>query len=213
MQATTQGYPTITNDAELKVALVTRDELGDQLRSLSDMTSQLTQERMNASATNSTEQVAGLTERIKELVVRTRRVEQQKLAADDAIADAIRRGIAVSESEGEPTIIVPPPFSDFETPIVIDNEDRAAMIGGVVLGFVLIGMAMWRLGKRSAAKALGRTPRPPEQEGVKELRHAVEAIAVEVERISEGQRFVTALLSEKGQKDAAALAKGVNRDG
>jgi hypothetical protein len=44
---------------------------------------------------------------------------------------------------------------------------------------------------------------------MRELRTAVDAIAVEVERISENQRFVTALLNERS--DRAALAEGRER--
>lgn len=39
------------------------------------------------------------------------------------------------------------------------------------------------------------------------IEQAIEAMAVEVERISEGQRFVTRLLAERG-KDTAALSAG-----
>jgi hypothetical protein len=88
-------------------------------------------------------------------------------------------------------------------PFVADRDELYSAIAGGLLGVVLLAVAMWRLGKRSAAKTLKRAPAEPE--GVKELRHAVEAIAVEVERISEGQRFVTALLSDKGQKAPAAI--------
>jgi len=42
------------------------------------------------------------------------------------------------------------------------------------------------------------------------IEQAIEAIAVEVERISEGQRFVTRLLAER-DKEPAALAAGAQR--
>ena len=38
------------------------------------------------------------------------------------------------------------------------------------------------------------------------LEHAVEAIALEVERISEGQRFTTKLLAERGTADRLPVA-------
>jgi len=38
------------------------------------------------------------------------------------------------------------------------------------------------------------------------VEHAVESIAVEVERIGEGQRYVTALLSERGQPMLASVS-------
>jgi len=48
------------------------------------------------------------------------------------------------------------------------------------------------------------------------LEHAVDAIAVEVERISEGQRFTTRLLSERarpGEAAESAAAKPSERNG
>jgi hypothetical protein len=57
---------------------------------------------------------------------------------------------------------------------------------------VLGARALWRLGTR---------PRPamrtPDDTRLQALEQAVDAIAIEVERISEGQRFTVALLSER----------------
>jgi hypothetical protein len=36
------------------------------------------------------------------------------------------------------------------------------------------------------------------------IEHAIDAMAVEVERISEGQRFVTKLLADRGQSEPAS---------
>jgi hypothetical protein len=49
-----------------------------------------------------------------------------------------------------------------------------------------------------------RDPRlPPEvTERLERMEHAIDAIAVEIERISEGQRFTTKLLSERADKAA-----------
>jgi hypothetical protein len=87
------------------------------------------------------------------------------------------------------------------------NPDYAAPLAGVftifVLGPLAIGAArmMWKRSNRpvlpaGTAESSARIAR---------IEQSVDAIAVEVERISEGQRFVTRLLSEK-----AALLPGVN---
>ena len=47
------------------------------------------------------------------------------------------------------------------------------------------------------------------EERLTRIEHAVEAIQLEVERVSEGQRFVTRLLAER-EKVAAALPREVN---
>lgn len=43
------------------------------------------------------------------------------------------------------------------------------------------------------------------------IEHAVEAMAIEVERIAEGQRFVTKLLAGRAEQAAAALPKDTTR--
>ena len=51
-------------------------------------------------------------------------------------------------------------------------------------------------------------PLPPEVTArLDRIEHAVEAVAIEVERISEGQRFTTKLLSERAA-EAAPAARG-----
>ncbi len=79
------------------------------------------------------------------------------------------------------------------------------VIVGTVASFVVIGLGarvLWRFGSRPPA------PRPVKSADdgrLQRLELAVEAIAVEVERISEGQRFTVSLLSERfpGRADRA----------
>lgn len=80
-------------------------------------------------------------------------------------------------------------------PDVAEFAQVMAVIVGTIcsLGlFVLVGRILWRMGTRSV---------PPSRYGlespdVQRLETAIDAIAVEVERISEAQRFTVALLSE-----------------
>ncbi len=99
-------------------------------------------------------------------------------------------------------------ISTTEAPMTFfSNPQVAAPLTGAFIVFVLgplaIGAArmMW---KRSSRPAL-----PPvaaqSAERLRRLEESVDAIAVEVERISEGQRFVTKLLSEAPQ---AAIGAG-----
>lgn len=59
--------------------------------------------------------------------------------------------------------------------------------------------------KRMEARALPRVPDEVNQR-LERMEHAIDAIAVEVERIAEGQRFTTRLLSEA--RPAAGLPPG-----
>ena len=64
--------------------------------------------------------------------------------------------------------------------------------------FFVFARRRWRKSRKSAP------PLPaPDSDRLQRLEHGMEAIAIEVERISEGQRFVTKLLSEsKGYESA-----------
>jgi hypothetical protein len=62
-------------------------------------------------------------------------------------------------------------------------------------GFVLVGLGarvLWRWGSRNRPASFDRG----EREDLHRLETAVDAIAIEVERISEAQRFMVGLLSE-----------------
>ena len=72
----------------------------------------------------------------------------------------------------------------------------AAIVMGTMTGMLLPLIRAWarRLESRGAPTAL---PLRDVEERLDRIERAVEAIAVEVERVSEGQRFVTKLLAEK----------------
>lgn len=82
----------------------------------------------------------------------------------------------------------------------------------IVIGFVAVFLPISRaLARRSDRQSL-RPPVPPEIFGrLERIEQAVDAIAIEVERISEGQRFTTQLLSEGRQHATAALPAGAER--
>ena len=78
-----------------------------------------------------------------------------------------------------------------------------AMVAAIA-AVALVTRALWRLTGRVAPRAqLGASPND-----IRRLETAVEAIAIEVERISEAQRFTVSLLSERmpasddGSRDA-----------
>jgi hypothetical protein len=72
--------------------------------------------------------------------------------------------------------------------------------------FVLIGLGayiLWRWGSRTKPSALARHDEAPQ---IQHLQTAVDAVAIEVERISEAQRFMVSLLSESLPARRAELA-------
>lgn len=93
------------------------------------------------------------------------------------------------------------------------NEDIVAIVSTFITVIVLgLGIPLVRAHVRRRELALLR---PPVDSGTSErldrIEQGVEAIAVEVERIAEGQRFVTRLLAERPM-DRSALS-GEQREG
>lgn len=67
-----------------------------------------------------------------------------------------------------------------------------------VFGLAPIAIAVSRfIWKRSTAPAVKAGPDPVTQERLEQLQQSMDAIAIEVERISEGQRFVTRLMADR----------------
>jgi hypothetical protein len=86
------------------------------------------------------------------------------------------------------------------------SADPGEIIG--ILGTLSITAAVFypiarALAKRIEGKAVTAQIAPATDARLDRIEHAVEAIAVEVERISEGQRFTTKLLAERTAADAA----------
>ena len=79
---------------------------------------------------------------------------------------------------------------------VIANDISIAVV------FLITGwMLKTYLNHREKMKGLALTQQglASSDQRLERVEHAVEAIAVEIERVSEGQRFVTKLLSERAQ--------------
>jgi hypothetical protein len=88
-----------------------------------------------------------------------------------------------------------------------------------VAGFVTIGLGariLWRLGSRTKVREVSSV----DPGAIQRLETAIDTIAIEVERISEAQRFTVAILAERlparsggerpGDAPAAATVKRVN---
>jgi hypothetical protein len=169
-------------------------ELGNQLEGMTDRREELADQLSEAPPTAR----AGLEERIQLLDDRSARVEREILLLDDAIAAGLARGLAMGEPQGVgPTVQVIEPG-------IFAERAVGLMIGEAVV-FVLLGIFLYRLGwRRARARFAGATPNDPAR--MDQLQNAVDAIALEVERISEGQRYVTKVLNA-GQPEFAAGAE------
>ena len=140
-----------------------------------------------------------LREQIQQTVRQAQAAAEQaaKAAADQA--DAGGRHIVVNP----PTTVVGVPAFP-ESPIPPEAKDISIAFF-VVIGAVIIGLPIMR----AIARRIERGSPPPVQipkemrDQLSQLSASVEAIAIEVERISEGQRFTTKMLSERTREGSA----------
>ena len=94
------------------------------------------------------------------------------------------------------------------------NEDIVIPIAGMLFVLLLVfgSWVMWNHGKQIERGAAMPLRNPETDERLERIEHAIDAMAVEVERISEGQRFVTKLLAERGA-ERVAIGPSQPRDG
>jgi len=176
----TEGVPLTCQAVESMRAQ--RSELSDQLTSVAGRREDLAEELLVAAPS----QKAQLEARLKQLDDRILGIESEIARTGALIARA--PGQCLVSTDG-PNL---PPFSNFQGP-------NMTAIGVVLTLFVLAPIALsvsrlvWRRGSNPVRPAMDQE----QSERLRRLEGNVDAIALEIERISEGQRFVTKLLAER----------------
>ncbi len=176
---TGQGVPQTI--AEVRALRAQRTELSNQLRSAQGRRDDIVDALREASASER----PGLEARLKVLDDRILEIEQE----------IARTGTLMAQTPGNllTTTETAPPAGGFP----VRNIDVTA-IAVVFTLFVLAPVALtvarliWKRANSAPPKLDTET-----QERMRRLEAAVDSVAIEVERISEGQRFVTKLLSER----------------
>ena len=197
--ATPLPAPTYTGrpeDANVLAGLrARRDLLVQQLERIGERRGELAGQLANTSHAESTIR-AGLEERLRVLDEQVVRLERDIITTDRQLAAAPPQLLAQTQ---EPRVVHSGPSEDDLLGF------GAAGVGlGVVLTLAVGRFRRWRrrrrgdLGPAHDVLAAGVGPDPR----IDRLAHAVDAIAVEVERIGEGQRFVTHLLADSRQRAA-----------
>lgn len=186
MQGTPPGSP-----AEILQALrAQREELQDQLETLEDRREEISSRLEEPMVRGADRQ--GLETRIRD-------IDAQITGMEQLIAENNR---AIAEQTGVPGAVQPDPPEVRSGPA----EERVLMLGTLSF-FILLPLVIayarriWRRG------AVVVSPVPSEvTERLTRIEQAVDAIAVEVERVGEGQRYVTQLFS--GQAPPRAVGAG-----
>ena len=163
-----------------------RSELSDQLESATGRRRSLAEQVRRADGVNR----AGLESRLATLDQRIVRLEGE--------LDEVGQQLASPQAAQYVAQTKPP--MNFGPQVRFSNVDPEPIIICFIL-FVLspIALSMSRLiWKRGSRTAMAPAAPVESSERLERIEQAVDAIAIEVERVSEGQRFVTRLLSERG---------------
>lgn len=179
--------------AAYEAARAQRRELGHQLEQLESKRGELSRERQRQVTNGNPEAATGIDSRIAEIDKRIADVDKQIAAADVQVARAAAIPGAVQPDE--PPQRNGPPDEVFAIPIVFTI-------------FVLFPIAL------AYARRIWRRSTPTEMkmpaewgDRMSRLEQNLDTIAVEVERVSEGQRFMTKALVE-GNGGARGLGAG-----
>jgi hypothetical protein len=173
-----------------------RAELSDQLESAASRRRSLADQVRHADGVSK----AGLEARLAVLDQRIVHLESEIDKTGEQLASPQAQQYA--ETRTAPNFGPQFPFSRLDpTPVAI-----------LFVLFVMspIALSISRLfWKRASRKITVPPPAPESTERLERIEQAVDAIAIEVERVSEGQRFVTRLLSERAPAIGAAPAEPV----
>ena len=176
------------SESDVEELLAHRQELSDQLSSVTDRRSNLAAEIRrttdDASRTGLQDRLRLLDNRILQLETDLATVGRQLAAAPAELVSSTRQEPNNRSSE--------------------DGFDEGVMAGGFSVFFVsaiffLFARRRWRRQGSSRRPAIG-----DDAACLERLEHGMDAIAIEIERVSEGQRFVTKLLSEAQHSPLAA---------
>lgn len=162
-----------------RAASAERDELKDQLETLVDQRHGMLRELEDHDVPG--QATAGMQQRIGQLDQRIAELDKTIAAADVQVARAASIPGAV--------VIQPPPIRE-------GPPAEVYFIGPFVLLAALLARRVWRRVWRRNVAAVAEFPREL-MDRLGRLEQTGEATALEVERIGEGQRFVTRLLTER----------------
>lgn len=197
----------VQNTPDLLRALQQRREaIADQYQTIMAERGRVGQERLNAQARGDAEMVREYGATIERLGAQLKSLEAGLVRADKQIEEAMQAPVTIAEAPAAPGR-AELTYETTNWPMLMEaqhREDQRLMVFGGA-GFLVLALLAWRFGitrgKRIALEHLrARTDLPREDD---RLQQAVDAIAIEVERLSEGQRFLNNLMAaRRPERDA-----------
>lgn len=196
-----------TTRAELDGLVAKRSELENQLESLTDRRQELFQQRQRMGR----EEGQGHDNRIALLDEQTTRIEQEMLTLNGAIAE----GMAKVPFVGGQATTAAQPNRDLIREVRNGAED--AVMGtmfGSAAGLVAIyvvwrGIRRW-IWKKKPLPASATPAVPDHAPRLEQLQQSLDVIALEVERISEAQRYLAKVITERAPAIGAGDAQPVS---
>jgi hypothetical protein len=190
---------TVPNSIEEMQALdARRDALSEQLTSAAGRRDQIASELATTSATGPAR--TGLEERLKVLDQRIVQLETDLALTGQQVAaapgDLARTAAYASRNTGGG-----------------DDFGEGVAAGGFFISLAWVAILTfrwWRRKRRGPAKTSVKTSDESDQR-LERLEQGMDAIAIEIERVSEGQRFVTKLLSEANPLSGRQIAPAEQR--
>ena len=186
VQVLIDGKPINATPEQLyKAAEHQREVLGNQMERLKDERRDITNRLGAQEEALSAADKAGLEKRLTAIDGRIEQLDNQIAAADAHVATTAAIPGAIVEHPPEPRHGPP---------------EEVFVLGGIFMFVAILPISIAyarRIWRRSAA-AVAALPHDI-VERFTQIDQAVESIAVEVERIGEGQRFITRVLSEQGR--------------
>jgi hypothetical protein len=188
-----QGVSGASSQAVYKAMVAQRKEVRSQLERLQEQRDDLSRQLRSDEITQADR--TGIEGRLKEVDARISATDQQLAQADLAVSKAASVPGAVVEPP--PYVRNGPPDEVFAIPIVFTI---------FVLAPIAIAYAR-RIWKRGAT-VIAPVPREI-TDRLEQMGQAVESIAIEVERIGEGQRFLTRVMGDTGRQLGQGAAQPI----
>jgi DNA repair exonuclease SbcCD ATPase subunit len=167
----------------LQAARAQHRELRNQLERAEDRREEI-QNELNSGQNQSPADRAGLEARLKDTDARIASLDQEIAAADQRVATAA----------AVPGATIEPP-----RPIIQRNgpPEEAWFLGGMFIFLVMMPIAIAQARRLWRRPAAASNEMPAElTDRLNRLEQAVDAVAVELERVGEGQRYVTRVFTE-----------------
>jgi cytochrome c biogenesis protein ResB len=137
---------------------------------------------------------------------------EKRLATLDGRIEAMDKQIAAADAQVAATAAVPGAVVERPPEVRHGPPEEVFILGGIFMFVAIMPISIAyarRIWRRSAA-AVAAIPKDI-IDRFTQIDQAVESIAVEVERIGEGQRFITRVLSEQGKRPALEAAAPESR--